>query len=91
MSGSRNNKLLMSLRKSTDAAAAPPLSINDKINQEMKRIDERYDNRNEIHSLIHADVNFTLNSLNLLVGETGAGKSRAVFREVGKLKHVTGK
>jgi hypothetical protein len=38
--------------------------------------------------VIDPSIKFTLNSINVLVGQTGSGKSRAVFREISKLKWV---
>jgi hypothetical protein len=62
--------------------------INDAIDNEMADIDEIDDNANELHTDIDHELNFSLNSLNLLVGQTGSGKSRAVFREVAKLNYL---
>jgi hypothetical protein len=62
--------------------------INEAIDEEMADIDETDDNKNELHTSINEELNFTLNSLNLIVGQTGSGKSRAVFREVAKLNYV---
>ncbi|GHU21340.1 hypothetical protein FACS189472_13930 [Alphaproteobacteria bacterium] len=68
---------------------APRLSeIDEVINYEMGDIDEVDKNADELHTVIHPSIKFTLNSLNVLVGQTGSGKSRAVFREISKLKYI---
>jgi hypothetical protein len=46
------------------------------------------DNSNEIHTQIHEEVYFPLNSFNVIVGQTGCGKTRLVFHEVAKLCYV---
>jgi hypothetical protein len=63
-------------------------TLTRKVDRELKRIDIEDDNKNELHTRLHPDINFTLNSINVLVGTTGSGKSRAVFREIMKLKYL---
>jgi hypothetical protein len=41
--------------------------------------------KNEIQSVIHPDINFRLNSINLLIGGKGSGKTWNLFREAIKL------
>lgn len=41
-----------------------------------------------LHSEIHPDLNFYRNSLNLLVGKTGSGKTFSVFREIIKIAFI---
>jgi ABC-type dipeptide/oligopeptide/nickel transport system ATPase component len=62
--------------------------IDEAINYEMNDIDEKDQSSDELHSVIDPSIKFTLNSINVLVGQTGSGKSRAVFREISKLKWV---
>jgi hypothetical protein len=54
----------------------------------MNKIDNKDDNFNEIHSVINPDLKLVLNSINILCGRTGSGKSRFVFREISKLKYM---
>jgi hypothetical protein len=58
------------------------------INLEMADIDCADNNLNEVHTVLHPDLYFLLNSINILCGQTGLGKTRAVFREIGKLKYI---
>lgn len=43
-----------------------------------------------LHTRIHPEINFLLNSLNLLVGQCGSGKTYNVFRETIKLGKLKG-
>jgi hypothetical protein len=58
------------------------------IRQKRCAIDMKYDNRNEVHTALHKDMKFTLNSINVLVGQAGAGKTLEVLTEVGKLSWI---
>jgi hypothetical protein len=62
--------------------------ITHVVDEEMKAIDKRDKNKNELHTTLDEELKFTLNSLNVIVGQTGSGKSRAVFREISKLNYV---
>jgi hypothetical protein len=53
---------------------------NDLIRRETPKTD-----MNEVQSEIHPDINFMRNSVNLLVGKRGSGKTFNVFREITKL------
>jgi hypothetical protein len=73
----------------TVSKKAPKISeIDSAVNSVMNDIDEKDQNRDELHTIIDPSIKFTLNSINVLVGQTGSGKSRAVFREISKLKWV---
>jgi hypothetical protein len=50
-----------------------------------QNIDAHRDNKNEIHTIIHSDIKFTYNSINVIVGQTGAGKTRFTLMEISKL------
>jgi hypothetical protein len=63
-------------------------SINEAIDLEMSSIDEKDNNFDELHSTLDKEIKFTLNSINILVGQTGSGKSRFVLREISKLKYI---
>jgi hypothetical protein len=43
------------------------------------------DNRNQLHSIIHPDLHFRRNSVNLYIGRRGSGKTFNVMREIIKL------
>jgi hypothetical protein len=62
--------------------------ITDVIDEEMAEIDKKDNNKHELHTPLDEEVKFTLNSLNVIVGQTGSGKSRFVFREIAKLNYV---
>jgi hypothetical protein len=67
-----------------NSRAAAKKSLADMVDDKIYEVDTYDDNSNELHSSLHPDVNFKLNSINILVGQTGNGKSRAVFSEVAK-------
>jgi hypothetical protein len=54
----------------------------------MKRKDEEISNVDDVHTQIHPELLFPYNSVNIIVGKMGSGKSRLVYREVGKLRWV---
>ena len=58
-------------------------SLTDAVNLLLKRTTKM--DKNEIQSVIHPEINFRLNSINLLIGGKGSGKTWNVFREVIKL------
>jgi hypothetical protein len=62
--------------------------LSEAVDYEMEEIDEKDDNENELHTKLHEDCEFTLNSINLVVGQTGCGKSRKIFRALMKLKYL---
>jgi hypothetical protein len=62
--------------------------ISEVVDYEMMDIDEADDNKDELHTYLDRDLKFTLNSINVLCGQTGAGKSRFVFKEIAKLKYL---
>jgi hypothetical protein len=62
----------------------------DIIDKEMYEVDVVDNNKNDVHTALHPDINFKLNSINILVGQTGNGKSRAVFTEVAKQSIMAG-
>jgi hypothetical protein len=63
--------------------------INKLINSELRDVEESFDNSNDIHTPLHPEINFTYNSLNLIVGNISSGKTRYCFREIGKLKYIS--
>jgi hypothetical protein len=64
------------------------MSLDKKVNAAMKKIDNADENSNELHTVLHPELRFTLNSHNVLVGQTGAGKTRTVFWTIAKLKFL---
>jgi hypothetical protein len=42
----------------------------------------------QLQSIIHPDINFRRNSINILVSRRGVGKTFAVMRELIKLSHL---
>jgi ABC-type cobalamin/Fe3+-siderophores transport system ATPase subunit len=73
------------------------LPIGELVDAQMSKIDKNDDNINELHSrltqtidnkFLSSDLHFNLNSINILVGTTGSGKTRLVFYEIAKLKYL---
>jgi hypothetical protein len=73
------------------------INVGEIIDAKMQHIDERDDNSNEIHTRLTkttddknltSDLHFKLNSINILCGMTGSGKTRLVFYEVAKLQYL---
>jgi Cdc6-like AAA superfamily ATPase len=62
--------------------------ITHVVDEEMTQIDRRDKNKNELHTSLDEEIKFVWNSLNIVVGQTGSGKSRTVFREISKLNYV---
>jgi archaellum biogenesis ATPase FlaH len=64
--------------------------LDEIVDMEMAAIDEKDKKsiKNEIHTEIHEDIMFPFNSINLVLGRTGSGKSRMVFREIAKGAHL---
>ena len=67
--------------------------LDEIVDAEMAHIDrnDEANIKNEIHTEIHEDITFPYNSINLVLGQTGSGKSRMVFREVAKGAHLKDK
>jgi hypothetical protein len=64
------------------------INLNETVDYELNEIDRNDDNTDEIHYRIHPDLKFTLNSINVIVERTGAGKARFIFREISKLRYL---
>jgi hypothetical protein len=72
------------------------LDVGDLVEKDLKKIDELDNNFNEVHSILNktiderlsADLKFSLNSINILCGMTGSGKTRLIFFEIAKLKYI---
>jgi ABC-type lipoprotein export system ATPase subunit len=63
--------------------------LDEIVDMEMAAIDKKdTQKQNEIHTEIHEDIMFPFNSINLVLGRTGSGKSRMVFREIAKGAHL---
>jgi hypothetical protein len=62
--------------------------LNDVADYEMAMVDREDNDFNEVHSRLHGDLKFVLNSINLLIGRPSSGKSRFVFHEITKLKYI---
>ncbi len=63
-------------------------SIIDQTNELLQDINMDLDLTNELPTEIHPEVFFKRNSVNLLIGKKGSGKTYNVFRELLKLKFV---
>jgi hypothetical protein len=57
------------------------LHVNGKLHEIFKRNDNLY----ELQTCICPELNFYRNSINLMIGRRGSGKTYNVFREIGKL------
>jgi hypothetical protein len=62
--------------------------ITQIVNMEMGQVDRDDNNRDELHTALHPELKYTLNSKNVSVGQTGSGKSISIFREVTMLKYI---
>jgi hypothetical protein len=62
--------------------------ITKLVHLEMGEIDSDDNNADELHTTLHPEIKFTLNSINVSVGQTGSGKSRNIFRIVSMLKYI---
>jgi hypothetical protein len=58
--------------------------VNDKIYTSLSKIDKS----EQLQSIIHPDLHFRRNSINILMSRRGVGKTFAVMREVIKLSHL---
>ena len=63
-------------------------SIIEKTLADLSEINKGLNLTDELQTLIHPEVFFRRNSVNLLVGKKGSGKTYNVFRELIKLRHV---
>ena len=63
-------------------------NVNTKVLKLMEKINRRVDLTHEIQTEIDPNVYFNRNSVNLLVGKKGSGKTYNVFREVLKLNFI---
>ena len=64
------------------------MSIIQKTLDDLTAVNKGLDLTNELQTEIHPEVFFRRNSVNLLVGKKGSGKTYNVFREIIKLRHV---
>jgi ABC-type proline/glycine betaine transport system ATPase subunit len=55
---------------------------------ELGVIDENDDNSDELHTRLNDNLRLTLNSINIIIGRTGSGKTRTVIKEILKLKYL---
>ncbi len=60
--------------------------LNDKVNQLLRSV--KKNSTNVLQKTIHKSVNFKYNSVNLLIGRRGSGKTYNVFREILKLGFI---
>ena len=64
------------------------MSVIEKTLKELSDVNRGLDLTNELQTEIHPEVFFRRNSVNLLIGKKGSGKTYNVFREIIKLRHV---
>jgi hypothetical protein len=62
--------------------------ITRDVDRRMRDIEDRENAKNELHTKINVELKVTLNSINVILGQTGSGKSRVVFREIAKLNYI---
>lgn len=62
--------------------------LDSAVNQLLEEINDNTDLTHELQTKIHPDINFKYNSVNLLVGKRGSGKTFNCFRELLKLKFI---
>ena len=61
-------------------------NIDDLADKDLK--DDQYDNSLEIQSSIDDRIYFKFNSVNLVIGKRGSGKTYTVMREILKLAYL---
>jgi hypothetical protein len=59
--------------------------LDDIINTKLQKIMRKVDTEQEVQSIIHPDLMFKRNSINMLLSRRGVGKTFTVLRELGKL------
>ena len=64
------------------------MSVIEKTLSDLTEVNKGLNLTNELQTLIHPEVFFRRNSVNLLIGKKGSGKTYNVFRELIKLRHV---
>ena len=64
------------------------MSVIENTLKDISEINKGLDLTNELQTQIHPEVFFRRNSVNLLIGKKGSGKTYNVFRELIKLRHV---
>ena len=64
------------------------MSVIENTLKELSEVNKNLDLTNELQTEIHPEVFFRRNSVNLLIGKKGSGKTYNVFREIIKLRHV---
>ena len=62
--------------------------LNQKVIELLSEVNKNIDLTDELQTEIHPEVFFKRNSVNVLIGKKGSGKTYNVFREVLKLKFV---
>jgi hypothetical protein len=60
-------------------------SLTDTVNKKIAEQQKNIDKNEQVQSLIHKEVNYLYNSINLLVGRRACGKSFNVIREFIKI------
>ena len=58
--------------------------VNNMVNEELSH----YDNSKDVQRVIHPDLEFVYNSINLLIGKRGSGKTYNVFKQIVTLCNV---
>lgn len=56
--------------------------LKQTVRQEVLEHLSQFDNENDVQNVIHPELNFQYNSINLLVGKRGSGKTFNVFNEI---------
>ena len=64
------------------------MSLNEKVYTLLKEINSGLDLTHELQTTIDPEIFFKRNSVNLLIGKKGSGKTYNVFRDILKLQFV---
>jgi hypothetical protein len=64
------------------------MNLDDVANYQINKVLKRIDKEDQSQSIIHPDLNFRRNSINILVSRRGVGKTFAVMRELIKLSQL---
>jgi hypothetical protein len=64
------------------------MNLDDVANYQINKVLKGIDKEDQLQSIIHPDLNFRRNSINILVSRRGVGKTFAVMRELIKLSQL---
>jgi hypothetical protein len=61
------------------------MNLDSVINRKLQSLGRDFDKSKELQTIIHPDIRVKRNSVNVLIGRTGSGKTYNIFREIAKI------